>query len=71
MVYCAFTDYGAMQKGLESLKIEVIEAKLMRIPTTTSPITGENMELMHKLIEKLEKDEGVQEVFHNMTDAEE
>lgn len=71
MVYCAFTDFGSMQKGLESLKIEVLEAKLMRIPTTTSPVTGENLELMHKLIEKLEEDEDVQEVFHNMADAEE
>jgi YebC/PmpR family DNA-binding regulatory protein len=70
MVYCAFTDFGAMQKGLEALKIEVLEAKLMRIPTSnTGPLTGDTLDKFNKLIERLEEDEDVQEVFHNMVDA--
>jgi YebC/PmpR family DNA-binding regulatory protein len=70
LVYCAFTDFGAMQKGLEALKIEVIEAKLMRIPTSYTPtLTGDVLEKFNKLIERLEEDEDVQEVFHNMADA--
>ncbi|MCA6364806.1 MAG: YebC/PmpR family DNA-binding transcriptional regulator [Bacteroidetes bacterium] len=70
MVYCAFADFGAMQKGLEAQKVEVLEAKLSRIPTTMKDtLTGENLELFHKLIERLEEDEDVQEVFHNMSEG--
>jgi YebC/PmpR family DNA-binding regulatory protein len=65
-VYCAFSDFGAMQKGLESKNISVLEAKLMRIPTTYKELTPEQQEDMHKLIERLEEDDDVQEVYHNM-----
>jgi YebC/PmpR family DNA-binding regulatory protein len=66
VVRCAFTDFGNMQKALEDKNITPISAELEWIPTTTVPITDEQAEDVSKLIERLEQDEDVQKVFHNM-----
>jgi YebC/PmpR family DNA-binding regulatory protein len=70
-VYCAFPDFGAMQKGLESKNIPVLEAKLVRIPNSYVSLSGEALENFNKVIERLEEDEDVQEIFHNYQDADE
>ncbi len=62
----AFTDFGNLQKGLEEKNITTISAELEWIPTTTVPVTDEQAEDISKLIEKLEQDEDVNKVFHNM-----
>lgn len=66
LVYTAFSDFGNMQKGLEELGIEIISVDKERIPTSTIKLTPEQMEEVNKLIERLEEDEDVQNVFHNM-----
>src|SRR5436190_20480850 len=63
---CGFTDFGKMQKALEEKNITPISAELEWIPSTTVPLTDEQAEDVSKLIEKLEQDEDVQKVFHNM-----
>ncbi len=63
---CAFTDFGSLQKELEAKKLNVISAELEWIPTTTVPVTDEQAEDVSKLIERLEEDEDVNKVFHNM-----
>jgi YebC/PmpR family DNA-binding regulatory protein len=63
---CAFTDFGNLQKGLEEKGINPISAELEWIPTTTVPVTDEQAEDVSKLIERLEQDEDVNKVFHNM-----
>ncbi len=63
---CAFTDFGNLQKGLEERNITPISAELEWIPTTTVPLNDEQAEEVSKLIEKLEQDDDVQKVFHNM-----
>ena len=63
---CAFTDFGSLQKELEEKKLNVISAELEWIPTTTVPMTDEQAEDVSKLIERLEEDEDVNKVFHNM-----
>lgn len=68
IVYCAFTDFGAMQKALEAKNIEVLEAKLTRLPTTTVTLNKEQHAEFQKLLDRLEEDEDVQEVFHNMVE---
>lgn len=65
-LYTAFTDFGKMQKALEEKGIQIISAELTRIPTSTSDLTEAQMEEVHKLIEKFEEDDDVQNVFHNM-----
>lgn len=63
---CAFTDFGNLQKALEDKGITPISAELEWIPTTTVPVTDEQAEDISKLIERLEQDEDVNKVFHNM-----
>ena len=63
---CAFTDFGNLQKALEDKKITPISAELEWIPTTTVPVTDEQADEISKLIDKLEQDEDVNKVFHNM-----
>lgn len=66
VVRSGFTDFGNMQKALEDKGITPISAELEWIPTTTVPVSDEQAEDVSKLIEKLEQDEDVQKVFHNM-----
>lgn len=63
---CAFTDFGNLQKALEEKGLNPISAELEWIPTTTVPVTDEQAEDISKLIERLEQDEDVNKVFHNM-----
>lgn len=66
VLYCSFEDYGSMQKALEDRKIEVQSAELLRFPSHTKELSDEQAEEVIKLIEKLEEDEDVINVFHNM-----
>jgi YebC/PmpR family DNA-binding regulatory protein len=66
VVRCAFTDFGNMQKALEDKGITPISAEVEWIPGTTVPVNDEQAADVSKLIEKLEQDEDVQKVFHNM-----
>lgn len=63
---CAFTDFGNLQKALEEKGITPLSAELEWIPTTTVPVSDEQAEDVSKLIERLEQDEDVNKVFHNM-----
>ena len=63
---CAFTDFGHLQKALEDKSIIPLSAELEWIPTTTVPVNDTQAEDVSKLIERLEQDEDVQKVFHNM-----
>jgi YebC/PmpR family DNA-binding regulatory protein len=66
VIRCGFTDFGSMQKALEEKGISPISAEVEWIPTTTVPVNDEQAEAVSKLIEKLEQDDDVQKVFHNM-----
>ena len=61
-----FTEFGAMQKGLEDKKIEIINAELQRVPTTYVELTEEQEEEVNKLLEVIEEDDDVTNVWHNM-----
>ena len=62
----SFTDFGKMQKGLEEKGIKILSAELDRLPTNTTELTEEQQKEVHALIERLEDDDDVQNVFHNM-----
>ena len=65
-IYTSFQDYGKMQKYLEEKGIEVISSELQYLPTTTKELTEEQAKEVQDLIDKLEEDDDVQSVFHNM-----
>lgn len=66
VVRCGFTDFGNMQKALEDKNITPLSAEVEWIPATTVPVSDAQAEDVSKLIEKLEQDDDVQKVFHNM-----
>ncbi|MBN8864546.1 MAG: YebC/PmpR family DNA-binding transcriptional regulator [Sphingobacteriales bacterium] len=61
-----FTDFGNMQKALEEKNITPLSAEVEWIPSTTVPVSDAQAEDVSKLIERLEQDDDVQKVFHNM-----
>lgn len=63
---CAFNDFGKLQKALEDKGITPISAESEWIPANTVPVTDEQAEEVSKLIDRLEQDEDVSKVFHNM-----
>ena len=60
-----------MQKQLESMNIELESSELQRFPNNSKALALEDAKLVLKLIAKLEEDEDVQNVFHNMVMTEE
>lgn len=66
-IYTDYTDFSNMQKALEDRKIEAISAELQRIPNTFAEgLTPEQEEEVLELVEKIEADDDVQHVFHNL-----
>lgn len=66
IIRCAFADFGNMQKALEERNITPVSAELEWIPLNTVELTEEQAEEVFKLIERVEEDDDVQRVFHNM-----
>jgi YebC/PmpR family DNA-binding regulatory protein len=63
---CAFTDFGNLQKALEDKGITPISSELEWIPTSTVELNEEQAQDVLKLVDKLEQDDDVQKVFHNL-----
>ncbi len=68
MVYTSFADFIPMQRALEGAGVNVTTAELRRIPNSTVNVTDEQAEEIIKLIERIEEDDDVQNVFHNMNE---
>lgn len=71
IITTSFTDFGRMQKALEERSIVIINAELQRIPTSYVDVTAEERAAIEKMLEKIEEDEDIQNVFHNMKPEEE
>jgi len=65
-IYCEFSSFGELQKALEDRNIEIKKAETDMIPTDVKTLTEEEQEDVNKLIEKIEEDDDVVKVFHNM-----
>ena len=66
IVRCEFADFGNMQKALEEKGIIPVTSELEWLPVNTVEVTDEQAEDVFKLIERVEQDDDVQRVFHNM-----
>lgn len=65
-IYGEFTSYGAIQKFLEEKGLELLHADFERIPTDTKKLSEAEAADLDKLLEKLDEDDDVQNVYHNM-----
>lgn len=66
VIHTAFEDFGKMQKTLEEKGIELKSAKLERVTLSTAEVSEEQAADVLKLVDKLEEDDDVQAVYHNM-----
>jgi len=65
-IYGDFSQNAAIQSYLEENGYEINSNEFVRIPNDVKDVTPEQRESINKLIEKIEEDEDVQNVFHNM-----
>lgn len=68
-IYGPFESFGAIQKELESRGIEIISSGFERIPQVTKQLTPEQVADVEKLLEKIEEDDDVQNVYHTMEES--
>ncbi|MEY5040807.1 MAG: hypothetical protein RLZZ414_335 [Bacteroidota bacterium] len=66
LLYGPFESFGAIQKELERRGIEILSSGFERIPQVTKKLTEEQVADVEKLLEKIEEDDDVQNVYHTM-----
>lgn len=64
--YGDYASFGTLVKAFEEKKINITSAKLERIPTSPVEFNDEQMTDIQKLIDKLEDDDDVQNVYTNI-----
>ncbi len=65
-LYTNFGNFGSLQKALEERNMEVENAEAIRIPVHAKKLDDAQAEDVIRLIEKMEEDDDVLSVFHNM-----
>ena len=71
LIYAPFESFGAIQKELENREIEILSSGFERIPQVTKKLSEEEAADVEKLLERLEEDDDVQNVYHTMDESEE
>ena len=66
LLYAPFEYFGVIQKELEQREIAILSSGFDRIPTTTKSLASKQTEEVEKLLEKIEEDDDVQNVYHTM-----
>lgn len=66
IIYGEFSAFGALQKYLEENGYEVQGADFERLANDTKELSEDQAAEVEKLIERIEEDDDVQNVYHNM-----
>ena len=66
LLYGPFEQFGAIQKELEHRSFEILSSGFDRIPQTLTKLNAEKVEEVVKLLEKIEEDDDVMNVYHNL-----
>jgi YebC/PmpR family DNA-binding regulatory protein len=69
LIYAPFESYGTIQSELESRNIEILSSGFERIPQVTKSLNSDETEDVEKLLEKIEEDDDVQNVYHTMEES--
>ena len=67
IIYGDYSSYGNINKGLSKLEIKPIKSLLKRIPTNPLEFSDDKLEDIEKMLDKLEDDDDVQQVFTNIS----
>ncbi|MDA7580632.1 MAG: YebC/PmpR family DNA-binding transcriptional regulator [Crocinitomicaceae bacterium] len=65
-VYGEYTAFGSLSAGLEAMNIDVTKSNLQRIPTSPVEFTEEQLIDIEKMLDKIEDDDDIQQVFTNI-----
>lgn len=65
-IYGDYTAFGTLSKALEDLNIEVQKSSLKRIPTNPVEFTEDQLVDIEKMLDKIEDDDDIQQVFTNI-----
>ncbi|MEM9000053.1 MAG: YebC/PmpR family DNA-binding transcriptional regulator [Bacteroidota bacterium] len=66
LIYAPFESFGDIQRELESRDIEILSSGFERIAQVTKVLNEEQMADVEKLLERIEEDDDVQNVYHTM-----
>ena len=66
LIYAPFGSFGNIQKELETRGLEILSSGFERIPQITKELTEAQIADVEKLIEKIEEDDDVMNVYHTM-----
>ena len=66
LLYAPFEHFGVIQKELEQREIPILSSGFERIPTITKSLSPEQTKEVEKLLEKIEEDDDVQNVYHTL-----
>lgn len=69
LIYAPFESFGAIQAELEKREIEILSSGFERIPQVTKKLTPEEVADVEKLLEKLDDNDDVQNVYHTMEET--
>ena len=69
LIYAPFGAFGSLQKELENRSIQILSSGFERIPQITKALSEEQMADIEKLLEKIEEDDDVQNVYHTMSES--
>ncbi|MEM6893646.1 MAG: YebC/PmpR family DNA-binding transcriptional regulator [Bacteroidota bacterium] len=69
LIYAPFEHFGAIQKELEARGFEILSSGFERIPQVTKTLNEEQIADIEKLLEKIEEDDDVQNVYHTMQEV--
>lgn len=67
LVRCAFEDFGPLQAAIEERKLEVTSSGVEYIPLAMTSLEDAQVDDVMKLVERLEADDDVQQVYHNLS----
>jgi len=70
IIYAPFENFGSIQKYLEDNEKEILSSGFERIPQNTLTLTNDQKADVDKLLEKIEEDDDVQNVYHTMNENE-
>ena len=65
-VYGNYTAFGTLASALEEKEIDVKKSNLQRIPTSPVEFSEEQLEEIEKMLDKIEDDDDIQQVFTNI-----
>jgi transcriptional/translational regulatory protein YebC/TACO1 len=65
-IYGDYTAFGELSTALEGLNIDVTKSSLERIPTSPLAFTETELIDIEKMLDKIEDDDDIQQVFTNI-----